>query len=218
MTVEKIVEEVIRRLQALMNRQHLLIVFHSKTDIKRLESFLETVKQPELKVGVISFKEPGQLLDLLGELELEVINLIDHRDHLDMAYLMARYDSVCLTGCSIGEMHHLSTFNVQTPLEELMLDCLMAKGKIYAIPTYTLTPKYKEELISGVEKLYDTLEGLGVQWIGRRTTGRSELSGVITCSQLAEHNNGRVVLSTESVLTPLAREYAETHQIKLVRK
>lgn len=219
MTLQEIVDKVIERILAIENRKNMLLIFHPDTKMAALEEVLVKIDRRHLKIGIVSFSDASRLQVLLKKLDLEVINLISSDDYIQMDYLMNRYDSVLVTGLNIGELYNLSIMNSQNAIEKLIMDVLMAKGKLYALQSVESNKKiHKQGLIKGLDKLYEASSEIGIEWIQRGATSKHLTQKVITCDALTGCENSSITIATVSVLTPLAKEYIKAHQIEIIRK
>lgn len=219
MTFKEIVDEVIRRIEAIENRKNMLLIFHPDTRLSLLEEVLVKIDRRHLKVGIISIGDTADLQDLLNKMNIEVINLIAHEDHIQMDYLMKRYDSVFVTGLSLGELYNISVMNIQSKTEKLLMAALMDKGKIYALKSIESNRLlHKEGLVKRLDNLYEVSSEMGFEWFGHARVGNEFLQNVITCDLLSGSENRQIKIASTSVLTPLAKEYVKKHEIEIIRK
>ena len=219
MNIERIVEEVIRRIKALENRHNLLIIYHEATSIDLLEEIIGCMDKSYLKIGIIGFKDPEPLLRVLATYDIEVLNMIDGSDYIHMPYIMARYDAMLISSLTLGEMYNISVLNLQTPLEKLAMNWMFEKGRVYAIDTLNLKESVvKKPLVEQVNILKGRLKDLGIEWIGKTCSSVHKVSGLLTREHLLGYEGGRLVVDQSTVITPMAREYAKAQNISIERK
>lgn len=219
MNIEQIVNEVIRRIRALENRNNLLVVYHESTSMDLLEDVLGCMDKSYLKIGIIGFKNPAPLLDLLKTYDIEVLNLLSSDEYIHMPYLLERYDGMLVTSMTIGQMYNVSVLNIQSPLEKLTMNWLTEKGKVYAIDGLNLKEdRLKQGLVKQLTALKGCLNEMGIEWIGKQLSFPPSLSGLLTKDMLIGHEGQRVFVDPQAVITPMAKEYAKAQRISIERK
>lgn len=225
MTIEKIVEEVLKRLEALKNRKNMLCLVHEEMDYQAFRDVLKAMDSKNLKVGLISLGNPQKAVTVLEDLDIEVINIIVDTDILEWECFLKSYDVAMVTGLSVGEMYNLSVLNVNGKFEKLVWELVVSKLKIYGLKSFDLS-KYSitQSVVDKVNHLYCEMSAMGIQWIGQgKGSATAKLStsidtNVITGDLLMGYQNCTVAIPEKAIVTPLAKDILVKNKIQLVRK
>lgn len=218
MTIERIVEEVIRRLKALENRKNLLLVVNDDTDYNALKAYFETINRDNLKVGIISYDDVNPAIEILKDLNVPIINMVVDRYYLDWDKFLLTYDAVMVSGLSVGQMYNLSVLNINGPFEKLIWDLIVSDKKVYGLKS--VNTKNGTQVIKGkVEALYGQMAQMGIHWLGEEKAVSGTLKDkLITVHQLTGYSGCELIIPKDAIVTPLAKDQAIKEKIQLVRK
>lgn len=192
--VERIVEEVVKRIRQLMNEKHVVVIGEA-----------EEAKGP-LGLLVNSLKETGYTCHHYDEVSLHE------------AKFKLEVSEGLVVGClTIAEARKLSLLDIDSPKLKVVYEALRLGKTVYVLSEdFNLTRGSK--LGAPVGQIRSTLEDMGVKLLGQKSTSADISAKVITAEDLKNLNHQQVVIREDAILTYGAREYLKTHQIRIERK
>lgn len=230
--IDKIVAEVIKRIEDL-NRKKVLVLIRKDCmrNIEVIESMIEVLKNMDIEVHMAyeCIKDENLYTEIYCK-QLEQVEF--PRTESDMEVLLSKnnYESILINYINLREVRQIDNMNIKNDFSGVLFNAIY-RGIEICTDIYEFRGKCQNEgLIRRVDEVISLLADLNVRMfssindsrvyeenIKRKNTGVLDIDKkIITMRDLYNHNN-EIIIGSDAIITAMAEDYIRDENI-LVRR
>lgn len=212
--ISLIVNEVIKRIMILLNTHKCLILLRKDTDFTLLNMLLLSMEDNGFIFDTLI---PSDYKEEIAFDEALKVSYIQEADWMRQCKDLYPYEVIIISNLNIIEITKLTHLNIENDFLYLVFDALKEGKTIYGFSN-DLDIKNNINLKNLTLKLSAALEDMGLKIITKNNDAHQLENHLITLEQVANFNQGSVIIHKNAILTNAAKDYLSQNKMEVIRR